>query len=66
MVEGSQPFPPEYENVLLFKEPDVFLVRSCVSFGGRSRDRTYDRSVMSRWLYQLSYTPTTLTIKQFI
>ena len=27
------------------------------SNGGRSRIRTYDRPVMSRWLYQLSYTP---------
>jgi hypothetical protein len=47
----------------------LFLVRSCCNNGGRSRIRTYDRSVMSRWLYQLSYAPislSSLTIKLFI
>ncbi len=37
-----------------------------VAVGGRSRIRTYDRSVMSRWLYQLSYAPNLLKNKQRI
>jgi hypothetical protein len=40
----------------LFKEP-VARKSDSVMYGGRSRSRTYDRPVMSRWLYQLSYTP---------
>jgi hypothetical protein len=40
----------------LFKEP-VVNESDSVFYGGRSRSRTYDRPVMSRWLYQLSYTP---------
>jgi hypothetical protein len=40
----------------LFKEPAAKGSDS-VFCGGRSRSRTYDRPVMSRWLYQLSYTP---------
>jgi hypothetical protein len=41
---------------VLFKEP-VAKESDSVLYGGRSRSRTYDRPVMSRWLYQLSYTP---------
>jgi hypothetical protein len=40
----------------LFKEPVAKESDSAI-YGGRSRSRTYDRPVMSRWLYQLSYTP---------
>ena len=40
----------------VFKEP-VAKGSDSVFCGGRSRSRTYDRPVMSRWLYQLSYTP---------
>jgi hypothetical protein len=44
------------DNGKLFKEP-VAKGSDSVFYGGRSRSRTYDRPVMSRWLYQLSYTP---------
>ena len=40
----------------VFKEP-VANESDSGLYGGRSRSRTYDRPVMSRWLYQLSYTP---------
>jgi hypothetical protein len=45
----------------LFKEPVNSM--QILGSGGRSRTRTYDRPVMSRWLYQLSYTP--ILIKNF-
>ena len=56
-LQGVLCFPLFVCIILFFSRNPLFLFKSCCINGGRSRIRTYDRSVMSRWLYQLSYAP---------